>query len=315
MNLIKIVRTSKLAFYISNSFQLGLPKYFFRRKKNYWIAEASKYPKKMISDRVQYYLDNEHGELSENATTLKDFKRPKKDTMYFYDLAKYTKYFPSFLKVYFNFGDIEENQETLTIVKSRPIAHTGNSVLMKLNQLRHFKYVSNDIPFSEKKDMIAWRGMIHKENRRSLVAKFYQHPTCDIGHIDERPVGKAAWKKPFLPIEEQLKYKFLLSIEGNDVATNLKWIMSSNSLCFMPTPKFETWFMEGKLIPNVHYVHIKDDYSDMLEKIDYYSKHEAEALQIIRNAHAWIAQFKDEKLEKIISLMVLDRYFAVTKQY
>ena len=314
MSFIEIIRTSKLAFYISNSIQLAIPTYFFKRKKSYWLQQADSYSKKVIAERVHYYLSIETGTLDPNAIRIQNFKRPKKNTMYFYDLARYTKYFAAFYKIHFNFGDIEDNQETLTIVKSRPIAHSGNSVLMKLNQLRHFKYVSNDIPFSEKKDMIAWRGMIHKENRRSLVAQFYQHPKCNIGHINERPVGKSGWKKPFLPIEEQLKYKFLLSIEGNDVATNLKWIMSSNSLCFMPTPKFETWFMEGKLIPNVHYVHIKEDYSDMLEKMDYYSKHEGEALQIIKNANAWVDQFRDQKLEKIISLMVLEKYFAATKQ-
>ena len=42
--------------------------------------------------------------------------------------------------------------------------------------------------------------------------------------------------------------------------------MSSNSLCFMPKPKYETWFMEGKLIPNHHYVLIEDDYSNLLEQ-------------------------------------------------
>lgn len=313
MSFISTVRKSKLAFYITNSIQLAIPKFFFQLRKNYWLQQVKKYPAKTISDRLDYYLSSENGVLNKEAIILKDFKRPKKDTMYFYDLAKYTKYFKTSFKVHHNFGDIEDNQETLTIVKSRPIQHTGNSVLMKLNQLRHFKFITDTIPFSKKKDIIAWRGAIHKENRRSLVAQYYNHPNCDIGHI-KLHTGEAIWEKPFLTIEEQLENKFLLSIEGNDVATNLKWIFSSNSLCFMPTPKFETWFMEGKLIPNVHYVHIKDDYSDMLEKVEYYSKNEDEALKIIKNANDWVAQFKDKKLEKIISLLVLDKYFSVTNQ-
>ena len=82
----------------------------------------------------------------------------------------------------------------------------------------------------------------------------------------------------------------------------------------MPTPKFETWFMEGKLVPNVHYVHLKDDYSDLLEKMEYYTKHEEKALTIIKNAQAWVTRFQDKKLEKIISLKVLEAYFKSTKQ-
>ena len=90
--------------------------------------------------------------------------------------------------------------------------------------------------------------------------------------------------------------------------------MSSNSLCFMPTPKFETWYMEGKLIPNVHYVHLKDDYSDMLEKMEYYSKHEEQALAILKNAQAWVAKFQNKEFEKFLSIKVLEAYFKATKQ-
>ena len=302
-----------LAFYINNIFKSLIPNYFFQRKLNYWLQEASKYPEAEIQERLSYYITKNKGKLADNAIALKDFKRPKKGTMYYYDLVQYTRYFKNHLKIKFKFGDIQENQNSLTIVKSRPINHTGNSVLMKLDALRHFYFVNDTIPFSEKKNEVVWRGYIHKENRRSLVEKFYNHRQCNIGNIplhNENP----DWAKPFISIEEQLQYKFILSIEGHDVATNLKWIFSSNSLCFMPTPKFETWFMEGKLIPNVHYVHLKDDYSDMLEKMDYYTTHEDEALIIIKNAQNWVARFLDEKLEKIISLKVLDAYFKSTKQ-
>jgi len=301
------------AFYINNIFKSLIPNYFFQRKLNYWLQEASKYPEAEIQERLSYYITNNKGKLADNAIAIKDFKRPKKGTMYYYDLVQYTRYFKNHLKIKFKFGDIQENQNSLTIVKSRPIDHTGNSVLMKLDALRHFYFVNDTIPFTEKKNEAVWRGYIHKENRRSLVGKFHNHPQCNIGNIplhNENP----DWAKPFISIEEQLQYKFILSIEGHDVATNLKWIFSSNSLCFMPTPKFETWFMEGKLIPNVHYVHLKDDYSDMLEKMDYYATHEDEALIIIKNAQNWVARFLDEKLEKIISLKVLETYFKSTNQ-
>ena len=46
--------------------------------------------------------------------------------------------------------------------------------------------------------------------------------------------------------------------------------MSSNSLAVMPKPKFESWFMEGLLIPDHHFVEIKRDYSDLEEKLNYY---------------------------------------------
>ena len=115
-----------------------------------------------------------------------------------------------------------------------------------------------------------------------------------------------------MSIYDQLQYKFILSIEGVDVATNLKWVMSSNSLCFMPAPKFETWFMEGKLIPNYHYVLIKDDYSNLLEKRYYYLKHEKEALIIINNANLWVTQFTNSKNEKTLSINILEQFLKQT---
>lgn len=115
-------------------------------------------------------------------------------------------------------------------------------------------------------------------------------------------------------MDEQLDYKFILCLEGNDVASNLKWVMSSQSLAVMPYPKFETWFMEGTLIPNYHYVLIKDDYSDLEERMKYYIEHPDEALKIIKNAHEYINQFRNKQREDLLSLLVLEKYFYRTNQ-
>jgi hypothetical protein len=82
----------------------------------------------------------------------------------------------------------------------------------------------------------------------------------------------------------------------------------------MPVPKYETWFMEGKLIPNYHYMLIKDDYSDLEERMVYYMTHTDEALAIIKNAHLYIENFKNRKREDLISLLVLEKYFSRTNQ-
>ncbi len=50
----------------------------------------------------------------------------------------------------------------------------------------------------------------------------------------------------------------------------------------MPKPRFETWFMEGLLRPGIHYVEVKGDYSDLEDKILYYSSNSKEAEEIIQ---------------------------------
>ena len=87
--------------------------------------------------------------------------------------------------------------------------------------------------------------------------------------------------------------------------------MASNSLVMMRKPRFETWFMEGRLEPGVHYVELKDDFSDLEEKVQFYNlpENQDKALQIIANAHAYVAQFKDSDQELLVSLLVAQKYF------
>ena len=120
--------------------------------------------------------------------------------------------------------------------------------------------------------------------------------------------------KKFLSKKEHLRYKFIFCPEGNDVATNLKWAMSSNSLCIMPKPKYETWFMEGTLISGLQYVEVKDDYSDLEEKIRYYTLHTSEAENIIQNAHKHVKRFQNKQMEDLLCLKVLERYTEITIQ-
>ena len=54
--------------------------------------------------------------------------------------------------------------------------------------------------------------------------------------------------------------------------------------------------------------------SDLEDKIQYYSTHVEEAEAIIRNAHAFVEQFRDKEREELISILVLEKYFRHTKQ-
>jgi spore maturation protein CgeB len=72
--------------------------------------------------------------------------------------------------------------------------------------------------------------------------------------------------------------------------------------------------MEGTLIPNYHYIEVKDDFSNLQERLQYYIDHPDEAEAIIRHAHEHVAQFRDAKREKLVSLLVLKKYFEMTQK-
>lgn len=137
---------------------------------------------------------------------------------------------------------------------------------------------------------------------------------CNLGDTQPYAGNPKEWVTSFLFIYDHFTYKFILALEGNDVASNLKWIMGSNSIAVMCKSNYETWFMEGTLIPDYHYISIKDDFSDFEEKINHYIKYLEKAEEIIRHANAYVEQFKDEKKEFLLSLAVLDKYFTHTSK-
>jgi len=67
------------------------------------------------------------------------------------------------------------------------------------------------------------------------------------------------------------------------------------------------------LIPDYHYIHIKKDYSDLDEKLNFYLNNPQKAEEIIKNANAYVEHFKDKKQERLISLLILKKYFDFTK--
>jgi len=314
MNLNRFFERNKFLYYIKNIILDILPRAIFRYYLNYWKKQQYRYPSTLIKERVGYYCKLQKASISKESVSLKNLKKKGNKSMYYYDFMQIARYFSPTLKVLCLFGDVDKKLEKPTFVKSRPILNNENSVILKLNKLRHFNFLNDTKNFKEKKNKVIWRGVIHKENRKLLFEKHFNNVNFDIGATRSKN-SKSEWIKPLLTIDEQLKNKFILSLEGNDVATNLKWIMSSNSLCFMPKPKFETWFMEGKLIPNFHYILIKDDYSDVEQKMKYYAKNIEESEKILANAKQWLKQFQDKKLEKIISILTIEKYSIETNQH
>lgn len=234
-----------------------------------------------------------------------------KQKVYYFDTKEYARWFDGRSRLVLLEGDITEVPGVPSLVKSRPIdGDNANSVLLNMNKVRHFIFIKDKLAFRAKKDMVLFRGKIDgKPNRIRFMRNFWGNSRFSLGAIDK---VNPLWLTHKLSIYDQLKYRYIMALEGNDVASNLKWVMSSNSIAVMPRPKFETWFMEGTLIPDYHYIEIKEDFSDLEEKLDYYSSHIPEAEAIIRHAHEYVGQFRNKKRERLISLLVLDKYFKTT---
>ena len=309
-----------MSFYITHFASYLLPDSFFRWRKQALTDSLSSQERSAAEERAAYYCRVAESQPQDDWVRIADYRYPyrkkHKFVTYFFDLYDSMRYFAPSLRFSYLFGDVNTEPAVPTFVKSRPIG-TVNGVIMKLNQVRHFRFVNDTKRFTEKRDQLVCRFFLspNQPQRVRFLEALANHPLCDIGLINTHPdATEAQWKKPFMTLPEMLNYKFIACIEGNDVATSLKWVMASNSVAVMPKPKFETWFMEGTLRGDYHYIEVKDDYSDLIEKLTYYIAHPDEVETIIRHAHEHVEQFRNKRLERATSLLTAAHYFRATGQ-
>ena len=303
-----VKKINRLIYYINGFSRALFPVKSFDKKIDELYKKISKEHQKEIEIRVDYYNKIKEPITAQNGTTIRDLLTPKKPKAYYFDLYEFARYFPQTSSLDYAFGDVSTILNSPMITKSRPIhGDNENNILLNLDKVRHFISVEDDLQFSEKMDLMIGRGAIHQEHRLKFYERYFDSPICDLGqtNTDSNP----QWVKPKISIPEHLKYKFILSLEGNDVATNLKWIMSSNSVAVSPPLKMETWYMEGILQPDVHFVGIDENYGNLEEKLNYYIEHPNEMKDIIKNANKHRSQFNNRNVESLISLLVLKKYF------
>lgn len=320
----------KFLYYLSKSAGLAIPNAFYRMRLNGLLAKAKKRPDYgYLKERVDYYMKiNEPFHVADKDKGVRNsgwyfytgpmdgFKLKTFHSAYFFDQHDVTRWFPTRLRWNYCPGDVYFNMEEPTMVKSRLLTGDNtNSIILKLDKLRHFMFVHDRTPFRQKKDMAIYRGKIRQSRvRTTFLKKFFGHPMFDCGVVGRNEGCPEEWMSPKKTISEHLEYKFIMSLEGNDVASNLKWVMSSNSLAVMTRPTCETWFMEGKLKAGYHYVEVKEDFSDLEEKLQYYIDNPDKAEEIIAHAHEFVSQFLDKKRENLLQLMVMDKFLRLSGQ-
>lgn len=258
---------------------------------------------------------------------------PPGKTTYYQDMTRCIHYLPHLYKTTFLFypHDRVEGFQVPTLVKSRPIYDYGGSVLFNLNYMRHFadvyKVEENDLPYEQKKDVLVWRGSdtgygfgnnipYRPVSRQTLVETFasYPGPELDIGlsgvSVNQKTNDNLFRQhiKPKLQMKDMLQHKFLLSVEGNDVATNLKWILSSNSVAFCPPFTINSWILEENLQPWQHYIPVRHDFHDLPDRVEWAINHPQQCQDIVRQAKRYMEPYLDLETENLVQRTVLEEY-------
>lgn len=204
--------------------------------------------------------------------------------------------------------------------KNRLVLHTVHTsqvfqpIIWKLATHRHFGFLSQisewDTPWSEKMDKAIFRGQLtgskdFYKRKESDLFNCMNMKRCRLvyNHDDSKMVdAKLTSTRRRLPHvlngvelvapktfpDALLKYKGLVMVEGNDVASGLKWALLSQSVVLMPPPQHSSWAMEELLEPWVHYVPLDEFATNIEERMQWILDNDEEAQRIAERATLWM---------------------------
>lgn len=312
----KTIKKSVFMYYAASVWRTLLtPRFVCKWQMEQCLKDWEKRPDAdYIRQRVDYYNPlTKPYTPPRNWREIRNIKLKDSHSRYWFDLMRYLRAFPKHMKAEFINGDTWENPREISLCKARRIDDkASHCILFNMDSLRHFTHVKDYIPFEEKEDKLIFRGEIHgKPHRIRFFEKWAGQPGFDLG--DTATNWDSPWPAKRIPIPAHFHYKYILVLEGNDVATALQWIGESNCVPVMSRPTVENWLMHGAMKPGVHYIEINPDFSDVAEKIEYYNAHLEEAKRISENSKEWMSRFYDKKREQIISYLVLKKYFDLQK--
>jgi len=209
----------------------------------------------------------------------------------------------------FNFHDYMKFNEFI-LTHNRPYK-SQNQVLFPLNRYMSPSVVKIDdaIPFRHKQPILFWRGSTTGRHLPSInirynviVKNFNVHSNIDIGfsdfvlqiYKDNKELLDKYYKKG-IDKSQQLNFKFILNLEGNDWASSFPWVLASNCCPLHNYPfSFESWFFGQGLEPYVHFVPVKNDGSDLLSQYEWCMNNLDKCEEIAKAGKAYMEPYLDE---------------------
>lgn len=113
--------------------------------------------------------------------------------------------------------------------------------------------------------------------------------------------------------EKHLKYKYLLSLDGNAATgTRVPWIMYSNSVLIKQESTKTQWYYSA-LKPYIHYVPLEHRLTDIFKQIQWMKGHDIELQQISINAQNFVKNnLMPEHIDAHI-IILLNEYSTISK--
>ena len=192
------------------------------------------------------------------------------------------------------------------------------------------KYIDNElnqeirgVKWEEKIETAVWRGhstgcAVDFRNPRLLITKINEEWKNDIklkDYLNAGVIGQAYKLKKYkdsselkrinlkelgitlvepMDMKEQMKYKYILDIEGNAAAYRLGYILSFKSLLLKVKSEYKMW-IDDFMKPNIHYIPIHKDFSNLATTIEWCRNNDDKCKEIAENAYKLFKQCFTEK--------------------
>lgn len=126
--------------------------------------------------------------------------------------------------------------------------------------------------------------------RHRVLDVLHTHPAADVAFTpggwpaNDALIPRQYFKDSRVDLAEHMKYKYILIVDGNCIASAHQWVFGSGSVPILVShPDNDFWF-KSYLKPMVNYVPIEYDLSDLIEKLEWLVTHDAEAKAIAQRA-------------------------------
>jgi hypothetical protein len=178
-------------------------------------------------------------------------------------------------------------------------------------QLKEIK--DNYVRWLDKKEECIWRGdpnnsfninFVNSEingqlNPRQYLIKLYNN----------KKIKKFNYERQFTTISEQIKYKYILDIDGwSNTWDATVWKLYSGSVLLKVKSLWKQWYYD-ELKEWEHYVPINNDLSDINEKIEWCINNDDKCKQIVKNGNDFVVNKLNNAYVKNKTIEIFKEYF------
>lgn len=205
-------------------------------------------------------------------------------------------------------------------------------ILISKNWNEKIEPILQTVKWEERKDQLIWRGWTSdgwyttenwaSHRRAKLCNLSLQFPELidarfnNICHVTTSQIEELREIVPYgstMSIEEHIQYKYQLICDGMfSTFAGDKWRFFSESVNFMHESEFGHWFYGG-LIPWVHYVPVKSDLSDLVDKLLYMKANPDLGRQIAVNGRQFALDYLTPEKIAVYCYKVLLKYASLQK--